>query len=88
MYNKPKYEIGQKVLIDKLFTTENNIQGQMEILEEVREAIVLEVEPRSSLGPCYKIEWVDSSLEKPRIKYWESDILGPANTTKNTNQEA
>lgn len=88
MTSQPKYKVGQKVLIDKLFSTENNIQGCMEILEESREALIIEVEAKTSLGPCYRIEWVDSSLPKPRIRYWESDIQGPANKTNKTKQEA
>ena len=51
MTSQPKYKVGQKVLIDKLFSTENNIQGCMEILEESREALIIEVEAKTSLGP-------------------------------------
>ncbi len=79
MRKETKYKVGQVVLIDRIFSTENELQGKIEKLPRIREAIVLEVEPTPSFGPSYKIEWVDKSFPKPRIRYWESDILGPAN---------
>jgi|TARA_R100000081_G_C4742131_1_gene129497 hypothetical protein len=84
MSSQPKYKVGQVVLIDKIFSTEKERQGRMEKLEHVRPAIVVEVEPFTSLGPCYKIDWVDSSLPRPKIRYWESDILGTANNIQQT----
>ncbi len=73
MSKKSKYRIGEKVVIDKIFSTDINIQGRMENLPEPRVALIESID-FTSLGPCYKVCWVDKSLEPPRIKYWESDI--------------
>ena len=73
MDSKSKYKVGEKVIIDKVFSTDINIQGRMEKLLEPRVALIEEVD-FTSLGPCYKVCWVDKSFEPPRIKYWESDI--------------
>tara|TARA_A100001011_G_C13544526_1_gene529884 strand:+ start:229 stop:495 length:267 start_codon:yes stop_codon:yes gene_type:complete len=88
MVNQPKYRVGQRVLIDKVFSTKNNAQGCMEKLDETRVAIIVHVEPRTSLGPCYKIKWDDLTLEESRIRYWETDISGPENKENKRTQEA
>ena len=73
MNNESKYNIGEKVVIDKIFSIENNIQGQMEKLSTPRVAIIKSID-FTSLGPCYKVCWVDESFAPSKIKYWESDI--------------
>lgn len=75
-----KYTVGQKVLINKVFTISENMQGFMKTLEEPLEAIILEVSATASFGPCYRIKWSDSSILKSKIRYWEDDILGPVTT--------
>lgn len=74
MSRKAKYREGQKILIDQIFVIEENT-GVMKKLPEPREAIVVRAESTPSLGPCYSIEWLDRTLPKPKIKYWEDDIL-------------
>ena len=76
MSREAKYREGQKVLIDRVFAIEENT-GIIKKLPEPYEAIVTKVDATPSLGPCYSIEWVDKSLPKSKIKYWEDDILGP-----------
>ena len=72
-----KYSVGQKVLISKVFTISEDMQGYMKKLEEPLEAIILEVSATASFGPCYRIKWSDPSIPKSKIRYWEDDILGP-----------
>ena len=74
MIMNAKYRKGQKVLIEKAFVIENNT-GVMKTLEVPREALIVSVQPTPSMGPSYKIEWVDKDLPKPKIRYWEDDIL-------------
>jgi len=76
MKTEPVYKKGQTVLIGRIFVVEG-YTGMMKKLEKPEKAIITNVEATPSLGPCYTVEWVNKSLPKPAIKYWEDDILCP-----------
>jgi len=74
MMKKSAYRVNDFVLIDKLFSTKNNIQGTMEKVEKPLLARVVHVE-YTSLGPNYKLRLVEEPERTLTIRYWESDIL-------------
>tara|TARA_R110001583_G_C5350731_1_gene380520 strand:- start:191 stop:463 length:273 start_codon:yes stop_codon:yes gene_type:complete len=72
--HKAKYRIGDLVLIDKIFSTENNANGTMEKLDKPVLASVEKV-TYTSMGPNYNLKLFDNSDISLKVCYWESDIL-------------
>lgn len=76
MKNQNKYRVNDYVLINKIFSTENNQQGIMETIKKPLIARVTKVQ-YTSTGPCYKLELLTDPEKSLKIMYWESDILSP-----------
>tara|TARA_R110002126_G_scaffold56463_1_gene150859 strand:- start:371 stop:610 length:240 start_codon:yes stop_codon:yes gene_type:complete len=74
MIKKSKYQIKDFVLINKVFSTDNDSRGMMETIARPLIARIIHVE-YTSLGPSYKLEILDKSYSDLKIRYWESDIL-------------
>lgn len=70
-----KYQKGDFVIINKIFSTESDLRGRMEDVKPMI-ARVVRVE-YTSMGPNYKLELLDDPDRKLKIMYWESDIFGP-----------
>ena len=71
---KNKYQVNDYVLINKIFSTENNKQGVMEIIEKPLIARITKVQ-YTSTGPSYKLELLSDPERSLKIMYWETDIL-------------
>ena len=71
---KNKYNVGDFVLIEKIFGTNVNPAGSMEKLERKRIAKVIRVS-LTSTGPSYKLEIIGEPKLKPVACFWEEDIL-------------
>jgi len=71
---KPMYRVNDFVLIDKLFSTAENFQGEMKKIEKPLIARVVDVN-YTSLGPNYKLKLLTESDISLKIRYWETDIL-------------
>lgn len=71
---KIKYKVNDFVWIDRIFSTEVNVQGVMEKLKKPKLARVIHVE-YTSLGPSYKLELLEDPTLSLRIRYWEKDII-------------
>ena len=74
MKKQNKYRVNDYVLINKIFSTENNKQGVMETIEKPLIARVTKVQ-NTSTGPSYKLELLTEPERSLKIMYWESDIL-------------
>ena len=71
---KPAYRVNDFVLIDKLFSTVDNFQGEMKKIEKPLIARVVDVN-YTSLGPNYKLKLLTEPEVSLKIRYWENDIL-------------
>ena len=66
-----KYNIGDKVIINRKLTPEGHWVETPE-----REVLIVEYKPTVSMGPAYVLEEAGQRL---RICYWETDIVRLAN---------
>lgn len=74
MKDKGMYRVNDFVYIDKIFSTENNVKGEMVKIKKPVLARVIHVE-YTSLGPNYKLELLEDPKRSLKVRYWEQDIL-------------
>ena len=76
--NKPKYSIGDYVILDKIFTPTpasdgsnyDKSRGQITV-------VVSKIQTTVSFGYCYQLESPEG-IDLGGVMYWESDIVGKA----------
>jgi len=76
--NKPKYNIGDYVILEKIFTPTYTNDGTN--YDKSRGEIIVtvsNVQNTVSMGYCYQLE-SPAGIDLGGVLYWESDILGKA----------
>tara|TARA_B100001248_G_C27350468_1_gene441081 strand:- start:457 stop:750 length:294 start_codon:yes stop_codon:yes gene_type:complete len=76
--NKPKYNTGDYVILDKVFTPiPTNDGSNYDKSHGEISVVVVKVQTTVSLGYCYQLESPEG-IDLGGVMYWESDILRKA----------